>query len=136
MADFSDIVTAVVGDPALQTLMGGRIYPVVLPADPDTFELPAVTYGLATQPTDFTQTPDFYRSPRWRFRVWSLRYRDLQPIAVALAALFSDPVQSPFGRSWVEYPQSNAEGHEKETNRYWRALDVVANSLPAGAISQ
>lgn len=135
MSDAEAIYDAVAGDTTLTGLIGGRVYPVVLPPEPE-LDLPAVTYGLVSQPTDFTQSDDQYRQPRWRLRIWSLRYRDLEPVAVALAAIFGDQTRTPFARSWIEYPPSNAEGHEKETNRFWRALDVVAGSLPAGAAGQ
>jgi hypothetical protein len=134
VSDATLIHAAVTDDETLTDLIAGRIYPLVLPAIAD-LELPAVTYGLASQPTDRTQADEQYRWPRWRFRVWSLRYADLEPVAAALAALFGYQAQTPFARSWIEYPQSQAEGHETDTNRYWRALDVVAFS-PAGALSQ
>lgn len=132
MSDPEDIIAAVTGDATLTTLIGTRIFPVVLPQDP---VLPAVTYALVSQPTDFTQGDDQYRQPRWRFRIFSDRYADLVPIATALAAIFGNQTLTPFLRSWIEYPSSNAEGHETETHRYWRALDVVAFAS-AGAASQ
>lgn len=143
MTDPELIHSTVVGDATLDELIGGRIYPVVLPPtqiDNSTGTvispiLPAVTYMLVSQPTDFAQTNEQYRWPRWRFRIYSLFYRDLVPIATALAAIFGDQAQTPFSRSWIEYPASAAEGHEDETNRYWRAMDVIAFSA-AGSQSQ
>jgi hypothetical protein len=143
MSDPELIRSAVIADATLEALIGDRIYPVVLPPtikDPATgavlFPLmPAITYQLWTQPTDATQTDEQYRYPRWRFRIWSLSYADLTPIAVGLAAIFGNRTRTPFARSHIEYPQSQAEGHETDTHRYWRALDVVAFSS-AGAVSQ
>lgn len=144
MSDPEDIYTAVVTDPTLTELIDGRIYPVVLPAttkDPDTGALlspilPAVTYQLVSQPTMTTQDSVEYRSPRWRFRIYSLIYADLIPIAKGLAAIFGDPARTPFPSSRIEYPGSRAEDHESDTHRYWRALDVVVGLAPAGAASQ
>ena len=132
MTDPELIRSTVVGDVTLVGLIGDRIFPVVLPPDP---ALPAITYQLVSQPTDATQTDEQYRWPRWRFRIYSLIYADLVPIAVGLAAIFGDQSRTPFARSRIEYPQSQAEGHETETHRYWRALDVVAFAA-AGAVSQ
>lgn len=133
MSDPEAIRTAVINDATLTTLIEGRIFPVVLPPDPD---LPAVTYGLVSQPTMVTQDSAQYRSPRWRFRIWSLVYADLVPIAQAIAAIFGDPARTPFPSSRIEYPGSRAEDHESDTHRYWRALDVVVGLAPAGAASQ
>lgn len=143
MTDPELIYSAITGDPTLGDLIGDRIYPVVLPptqTDKTTGAvisplLPAVTYMLVSQATDFAQTNEQYRWPRWRFRIYSLRYRDLVPVATALAAVFGDQAQTPFPRSWIEYPASAAEGHEDITHRYWRAMDVIAFSA-AGAQSQ
>jgi len=133
MTDPEAIRTAVVNDIAMAALIDGRIYPVVLPPDP---ALPAMTYGLVSQPTSVTQEGVQYRSPRWRFRIWSLVYADLVPIATALAAVFGDQARTPFPSSRIEYPSSRAEDHESDTHRYWRALDVVVGLAPAGAVSQ
>jgi len=133
MTDPEAIRTAVVNDIAMTALIDGRIYPVVLPPDP---ALPAMTYGLVSQPTSVTQEGVQYRSPRWRMTIWSLVYADLIPIAQALAAIFGDQAGTPFPSSRIEYPPSRAEGHESDTHRYWRALDVVVGLAPAGAASQ
>jgi len=138
------IHSTVTGDAALTLLIGDRIYPLVLPPsvkDPVTSALlspilPAVTYGLVSQPTDVTQEGYEYRSPRWRFRIFSLVYADLIPIAKALAGLFGDQSRTPFLSSRIEYPPSQSEGHENDTHRYWRALDVVVGLAPAGSASQ
>lgn len=127
------IRASVVADATLDTLINGRIYPVVLPPDPTP--LPAVTYFLVSQPTQRTQTDEQYRWPRWRFRIYSLVYADLVPIATALAAIFGNQAQTPFLRSWIEYPASGSEGHETDTHRYWRVIDVVGFQV-AGATSQ
>lgn len=132
MTDPELIRSTIVGNGPLVALIGERVYPVVLPPDPD---LPALTYMLVSQPTERTQHDEQYRWPRWRFRIYSLLYGDLVPIATALAAIFGDQSLTPFQRSWIEYPASNAEGHETDTHRYWRAVDVVA-FMPAGAASQ
>lgn len=133
MTDPEAIVFAVRNNLDLATLIDGRIYPLVLPPDP---ALPAVTYGLVSQPTSVTQEGNEYRSPRWRFRIWSLVYADLVPIAQALANLFGSQVNTPFPSSRIEYPNSRTEDHESDTHRYWRALDVVVGIAPAGAVSQ
>ena len=133
MTDPEAIRDAVVSDATLAGLIGGRIYPVVLPPDP---ELPAVTYQLVSQPTSVTQEGVEYRSPKWRFRIWSLIYADLVPIAQALAGLFGNQSNTPFPSSRIEYPSSRAEDHESDTHRYWRALDVVVGLAPAGAVNQ
>ena len=133
MSDATAIREAVVGDATLDALIAGRIYPVVLPPDPD---LPAVTYGLVSQPTHVTQDGHEYRSPRWRFHIYSLIYADLIPIAQAIAGVFGDQTNTPFPSSRIEYPPSRSEDHEKDTHRYWRALDVVVAVAPAGAASQ
>lgn len=136
MSDADFIVTAVKADVDLSDLLAGdMIYPVVLPSVPDELPLPAMTYQLWTQPTDVTQEQAQYRYPRWRFRIYSQRYIDLEPIARALAALFGDRTRSPIGASRIEYPSGAAEGHETDTNRYWRAIDVVGFAV-AGAVSQ
>lgn len=132
MSDATLIRSSVIGDPTLTDLIGDRIYPVVLPPDPS---LPAVTYMLVSQPTERTQTDEQYRHPRWRFTVWSLSYADLIPIATGIAAIFGVQANTPFLRSWIEYPGSAAEGHETDTHRYWRRLDVVA-FMPAGSAGQ
>jgi hypothetical protein len=126
------IYDSATSDLSLNNLIAGRLYPAVLPPDPT---LPAVTYHLVSQPTDFSQDGAEYRWPRWRFRIYSLIYADLVPIAKALAAIFGDQSRTPFTRSWIEYPASQAEGHETDTHRYWRAMDVVAFSV-AGALAQ
>ena len=143
MTDAELIFATVTNDPVLSQLVGNRVYPHVLPPsvkDPVTNALispilPALTYGLVSQPTEITQEPMQYRSPRWRFRIYSLIYGDLIPIAIALAAVFGDRLSSPFASSRIEYPASQAEGHETDTHRYWRAMDVVSY-LPAGAVGQ
>jgi hypothetical protein len=132
MTDPELIHSKVVNDVTMEGLIGDRIYPVVLPPDPT---LPAVTYFLVSQPTARTQTDEQYRWPRWRFRIYSLIYADLVPIAVALASLFGDQTKTPFRRSWIEYPGSAAEGHETDTHRYWRAVDVVGFQV-AGSTGQ
>jgi hypothetical protein len=133
MTDAELIVSAVKSDTTLSGLLAGdMVYPVVLPQDP---ELPAMTYVLVSQPTEHTQEQAQYRWPRWRFRIYSLRYADLIPIAVGIAAIFGDRTRSPLGAARIEYPSSQAEGHETDTHRYWRAIDVVSFA-PAGATSQ
>jgi len=132
MTDPELIVSTVTADATLSGLIGGHIFPVVLPQDPP---LPAVTYALASQPTEWTQDQAQYRWPRWRFRIYSLVYADLIPIATALATLFGDRSRSPLPSSRIEYPPPPVEGHETDTHRYWRAMDVVAY-LPAGASGQ
>lgn len=138
MTDAEAIYTAVVNDLTLAGLIGGRIFPVILPPDgPDQPVLmPAVTYQLISQPTSVTQDGSEYRSPRWRFRIYSLVYADLIPVAKALAGLFGNQSNTPFPSSRIEYPSSRVEDHEKDTHRYWRALDVVVGVAPAGAASQ
>jgi hypothetical protein len=127
------IVDAVKNDATLSGLLeGDMIYPVVLPQDP---ALPALTYVLVSQPTEHTQEQAQYRWPRWRFRAYSLRYSDLIPIAIGLAAIFGDRTRSPLGSARIEYPSSQAEGHETDTHRYWRAIDVVSFAA-AGSVSQ
>lgn len=133
MSDATSIRDAVVNDATLAELIAGRIFPVVLPPDP---ALPAVTYGLVSQPTLVTQEGNQYRTPRWRFHIYSLIYADLEPIARALAGLFGSSANTPFPSSRIEYPSSRAEDHESDTHRYWRALDVVVGLAPAGAASQ
>src|ERR1041385_673683 len=124
MTDAEMIVASVKDDTTLSVLLNGdKIYPVVLPQDPP---LPALTYVLVSQPTEITQEPMQYRWPRWRFRIYSLLYYDLIPIATALAAIFGDRQRSPLPSSRIEYPASGAEGHETDTHRYWRAMDVVS----------
>lgn len=111
--------------------VGARLYPVVLP---ENSQFPAATYYLVSQPTERTQTADQYRWPRWRFKLWSLNYRDLIPMATIIAAIFGDPARTPFTRSWIEYP-THAEDHDPDAHAYWRAVDVVAFST-AGSVSQ
>jgi hypothetical protein len=135
MTDPEAIVAAVVADETLTLLIAGRIHPLVLPPEP-SLELPAVTYGLVSQPTIATQEGNQYRSPKWRLKIWSLKYADLVPIAQAIAGIFGDPARTPFPSSRIEYPSSRAEDHEADTNRYWRAIDVVVGLAPAGAVSQ
>lgn len=132
MTDPELIYAAVTTDPDWITLGAGtRLHPVVLPEDP---EFPAGTYYLVSQPTERTQEADQYRWPRWRFKLWSLNYRDLVPMAKVIAGIFGDPSRTPFVRSWIEYP-THAEDHDKDTHAYWRAVDVVAWSA-AGSVSQ
>lgn len=125
MSDAPGIVSAVEVDGPLTGLIGSRLYPLVLPAQPD---LPAVTYQLVSQPGEHTQEGAAYRHPRWRFRIFSDRHADLEPIAGALAAIFSSPGPTPFRSSWID---GGAEGWEKDTGRYWRFMDVVGFQ-PAG----
>lgn len=132
MTDAELIYFTITNDTGTASLISNRLYPVVLPPDPT---LPAATYGLVSQPTERTQTDEQYRWPRWRFRIYSLNYADLIPFAQAIAAIFGDQTQTPFERSWIEYPPSQAEGHETDTHRYWRAIDVVGFQ-GAGATSQ
>lgn len=144
MTDPESIVDAVRGDATMSSLIDGRIYPIVLPPnikDPNTDEvlapiLPAITYQLISQPMMVTQESNQYRTPRWRFHIWSLIYADLIPIAVGLAAIFGDQSRTPFPSSRIEYPSSRAEDHESDTHRYWRAFDVVVGLAPAGSASQ
>jgi hypothetical protein len=139
MSDPDAIRSAVLNDGAMDNLIHGRIYPLVLPPTTKNAEtgavlspiLPAVTYGLVSQPVLVTQDSAQYRSPRWRFKIWSDRYADLVPIATALAAIFGDQAATPFPSSRIEYPASRAEDHETATNRYWRAVDVVVGLAPA-----
>lgn len=134
MTDPELIYGAVSTDPDILTIgvTAARVNPVVLPDDP---EFPAITYYLVSQPTDFTQDEDQYRTPRWRFKLWSLRYADLVPMAKAIAAIFGDRTRTPFGRSWIEYP-THAEDHDKDVHAYWRAIDVVVPYAAAGSASQ
>jgi hypothetical protein len=133
MTDPELIVDAVKNDGTLSTLCAGDIiYPVVLPQDP---ALPAMTDVLVSQPTEHTQEQAQYRWPRWRFRIYSLKYADLIPIAIGLAAIFGDRTRSPLPSARIEYPSSQAEGHESDTHRYGRAIDVVSFAA-AGSVSQ
>lgn len=125
MSDASVIVSTVTTDPTLISLIVDRIYPLVLPLQPD---LPAVTYQLVSQPGEHTQEGAAYRHPRWRFRIVAERHADLVPIADALAAVFSSPFANPFRSSWVD---GGAEGWEPDTGRYWRLIDIVGFQ-PAG----
>lgn len=131
MTDPELMYYAITTDPAWVTMGVKGLHPVVLPEDP---EFPAGTYYLVSQPTDFTQEADQYRWPRWRFKLWSLNYRDLIPMAKVIAGIFGDPTRTPFVRSWIEYP-THAEDHDKDVHAYWRAIDVVAYSA-AGSVSQ
>jgi len=130
MTDPELIFDAVTSDITLAQLIGGRIYPVVLPEEP---EMPAITYGLVSQPTEVTQDGAQYRWPRWRFRIYSLKYADLVPVAKAIAAIFGDRTVSPLPSSRIEYPASTAEGQEIDTHRYWRSIDVIAFDVAGGA---
>ena len=103
MTDPELIVNAVKSDSVLAGLLSGAIYPVVLPKDPP---LPAVTYALASQPTEWTQEQAQYRWPRWRFRIYSLMYADLIPIAIGLASLFGDRTRSPATSDSLAMPSS------------------------------
>lgn len=125
MSDASAIVATVTDDPTLAGLIDGRIFPMVLPLQPD---LPAVTYQLVSQPGEHTQEGAAYRHPRWRLRIVSDRHTDLVTVANALAAVFSSPFSSPFRSSWVD---GGAEGWEADTGRYWRLIDIVGFQ-PAG----
>ena len=122
---------AITTDPSWITLGVKGLHPVTLPEDP---EFPAGTYYLVSQPTEFTQAMDQYRWPRWRFKLWSLNYRELIPMAKIIAAICGDPARTPFQVSWIEYP-THAEDHDKDVHAYWRAIDVVAWSA-AGSASQ
>lgn len=133
MTDPEAIRAAVIADDTLDGLIGGRIFPILLPPDPT---LPAVTYSLVSQPMTVTQEGNQNRSPRWRFRIWSDRYGDLIPIAIGLAGIFGDQTRTPFPSSRIEYPTNRSEDHEPDTHRYWRALDVVVGSAPAGVVNQ
>ena len=131
MTDPELLYSTVTADADWVELAGDRVYPVVLP---DLPAFPAATYYLVSQPTDRTQEADQYRWPRWRFKLWSLNYRDLVPMAKVIAGIFGDPARTPFTRSWIEYP-THAEDHDVDTHAYWRVIDVVAFST-AGAASQ
>ncbi len=133
MTDPEAIYAAVTSDNAMIGYIDGRLYPLVLPQEPD---LPAVTYGLVSQPTEVTQEGNQYRSPRWRFTIYSLKYADLVPVARGIAGIFGDQSRTPFPSSRIEYPASRAEGQEVDTHRYWRAVDVVVGIAPAGAAAQ
>jgi hypothetical protein len=125
MSDAQDIETVVKGDGTLTRLIAGRIFPLVLPSLP---QLPALTYQLISQPPYQTQDPTFYRWPRWRFRIVSDRYFDLEPIAAALSAIFEDRARSPFQSSWID---GTTESREPDTGRYWRLVDILGFQ-PAG----
>lgn len=129
MSDATDLVAAVEQDATLTTLVEGRIYPFVLPPDPT---LPALTYQLVSQPTLRTQEGHGYRWPRWRIRIISDRYADLEPIALALARVFEDQGRTPFSRSWVE---ASTESRESDTGRFWRLVDILAFQ-PGGVTAQ
>lgn len=119
MSDAPDIVTVVTEDSALAALIVERIYPEVLPYPA---LLPALTYQLVSQPPELTQNRSVGRWPRWRFRIWSERHADLVTIANALAAIFDVSPRSPFQTSWID---ATTEGHEMDTGRFWRLVDVV-----------
>jgi hypothetical protein len=133
MADFDAIVGAVTADPTLAGYIGDRLWPLVLPSEP---VLPAMTYALVSQPTEFTQDSAQYRMPRWRLRVYSRRYADLEPVARGIAGIFGDQSRTPFPSSRIEYPASAVEEIEPDTHFYTRAVDVVVGSAPAGEVAQ
>lgn len=125
MSDWDAIVAAVHSDVTLQGLIDGRIFPMVVGQQP---KVPAITGQLVSQPAEHTQDRAFYRWPRWRFRIISDKYADLEPIAAALAGLFEDPTRTPFRASWID---GTTENREPQSGRFWRLVDVLAFQ-PAG----
>jgi hypothetical protein len=119
MTDAADIMTVVKADPTLASLIGGRIYPMVVPQKP---VLPAVTLQLVSQPIEGTQDRALVRYPRWRFRIVSEDYSKLEPIAAALSAIFNDTTRTPFDNSVLD---NTTESREPQTGRFWRLMDVI-----------
>lgn len=119
MTEAEAIVAWVVADDVMHGLIGDRIYPIDLPATP---VLPAMTYALIYEGQDPVQDGPGIATPRYRFKVWTERYRELDQIVTALKRLFNARTDGPFRSSVVENAISD---HDRATGRWWHVLDVL-----------
>jgi len=125
MSEAGDIVDWVVSEvPGL----GGRIYPLVLPTTP---LLPAATYQLVSEGQDPTQDGPGLAEPRYRFKVWTESYAQLDPVVRQIKAAFNARKDGPFRSSLVD--NGGPEDRDVKTGRYWRVVDVLGwqSSVPA-----
>lgn len=120
MSEAEDIVAWIADDVALGALVANRVHPFVLPADP---KLPAITFQLVSEPHEPTQDGPGLRRPRYRFKVWTATFEEIDAIVVALKARFDTRRDGPFQVSTVE---TSAGDYELKTRRWWQVVDVLA----------
>lgn len=125
MSEAGDIVDWVVSN--VPTL-GGRIYPLVLPSGGPA--KPSATYQLVSEDQEPTQDGPGLALPRYRFKVWTDTYAQLDPVVRELKAAFNARHDGPFRSSLVD--NGGPEDRDQKTGRYWRVVDVLGwqSSVP------
>lgn len=78
------IVAAIQADSALEALIGGRVFPVVLPQKE---AYPAIVFTTVIAPADNSKNqPATTDRVQVRFHIWARKYADCEAIDVALRA--------------------------------------------------
>jgi len=108
-------MSALLSDPEVTSLVGDRIYPGVLPSNP---ELPAVTYILVSSPRVLTQDQGAVLArPRYRWNCFALTYDEAISVSIAIARA----ARSGFN-GWVD---DESDHRETNTGLFRRRLETL-----------
>jgi len=109
------LASEIMGNSAVASIAGDRIYPLRLPANPT---LPAATYRLISSPRVLTQQGAKMTRPRYRWDCWALVYDDAVALAVAIAKAS--------GTSFNGWVDEEMDHQEEETGLFRRRLETLA----------
>lgn len=113
----------ILADSRFDDLVGTRLYPVLLPADP---QLPAVTYQRITTRRDYTTTgPVSLDRVRLQFDVWASTYSSTKQIQTALLAILED--RSLYAATAIDSIQLDmaTDGYEHDARLYRVSMDFI-----------
>lgn len=113
----AEIVTELERNSDLQALIHGRIYPMLLPQNP---ELPAVTYSrISTTPLYCQEGNAQLVRQRLQFSCWAMSHQEAATVAAAVRRALEGRVVG------VAFADNEIDFYEPETGYYHRALDMI-----------
>lgn len=122
MSISSDLRTFLLADATLTTLIGTRMYPLVLPQDPT---VPAITYQIISgHRFHSTDGACGLSTPRIQYDCWAATYLEVESLFEALRKRL-DGYQGLAGSSQVQaaFFESERDDYEDEAKLYRRSAD-------------
>lgn len=125
----SGLHSLILADSRFTDLAGTRLYPTILPDDP---QLPAVTYQRITTRRGYTTTgPVSLNRVRLQFDVWASAYSQTKQIQAALLAILED--RSLYAGAGIDSVQLDmaTDGYEHDARIYRVSMDFIVNAVEA-----
>jgi hypothetical protein len=116
--------TLILADSRFIDLAGTRLYPTILPDEP---QLPAVTYQRITTRRDYTTTgPVSLDRVRLQFDLWASTYSQTKQLQAALLAILED--RSLYAATAIDSIQLDmaTDGYEHDARLYRVSMDFIA----------